>query len=149
MAEQHIETTMEIEAPPARVWQALTDFAAMPIWNPFIREIRGPLREGARLSIQIKPPGKRAMGFRPTVLRVSPERELRWLGTLLIPGLFNGEHYFLLNPVGADATRFTHGEKFWGLLVGPFARRGMLDATREGLESMNVALKMRVEGEHP
>jgi hypothetical protein len=72
------------------------------------------------------------MRSRPTVLRVSPDCELRWLSTLLIPGLFNGEHYFLLEPTVTDATRLTHGEKFSGLLVGRFARRGMLDATREG-----------------
>jgi hypothetical protein len=145
MAEQQIETAIEINAPPSRVWSVLTDFSAMPTWNPFIRAISGRLQADARLLIELAPPGKRRMSFRPKVLRVLPARELRWLGTLLIPGLFNGEHYFLLQPMGEATTRFVHGEKFSGLLVGPFARRGMLEATRQGFDAMNMALKERAE----
>ena len=147
MAEHTIETTIQIGAPPSRVWQVLTDFRAMSDWNPFIRSISGPLKEGARLSIQIAPPGKSGMRFRPKVLVVKPDQELRWLGSLLIPGLFNGEHSFVLQPEGTDGTRFLHAEKFSGLLVGPFVRRGMLDATRQGFEDMNIALKERAEAQ--
>ena len=145
MARQDIETTILIEAPTAVVWQALTDFAAFPAWNPFIRSISGPLEEGGRLAIQVQPPEGRAMGFRPKILKVASERELRWRGMVLIPGLFDGEHYFRLDPVGMGTTRFTHGERFSGLLVGPFARRGILEATRQGFEAMNRALKHRIE----
>ena len=89
------------------------------------------------------------MTFRPKVLRVVPDRELRWLGTLLIPGLFNGEHYFLLTPAGHKATRFTQGEKFSGILVTPFETRGLLKATQQGFEAMNAALKARAEAQVP
>lgn len=145
MAEQCIETSIEISAPPSRVWGILTDFKSMEGWNPFIRSMAGPLAEGGRLLVEIAPPKQRAMTFRPKVLRVVPVRELRWLGTLLIPGLFNGEHYFLLDPAGDGATHFTQGERFTGLLVGAFQRQGMLKATQEGFEAMNAALKVRAE----
>lgn len=145
MAEQRIETSIKIEAPPSRVWEVLTDQQSMGAWNPFIRSMAGPLKEGGRLLIEIAPPNRRPMTFRPKVLRVVPDQELRWLGTLLIPGLFNGEHYFLLAPVGDKATRFTQGEEFRGLLVKPFERRGMLKATQQGFEAMNAALKARAE----
>src|SRR5829696_6902491 len=120
MAERSIETRIDIDAPPSRVWEVLTDQQSVAIWNPFIRSMAGPLKEGGRLLVEIAPPNQRAMTFRPKVLRVVPDRELRWLGTLLIPGLFNGEHYFLLTPAGHEATRFTQGEKFSGILVTPF-----------------------------
>ncbi len=145
MAQQQIETSIVINARPSRVWQVLTNFTGFRAWNPFIRSASGPVKEGARLSIEIKPPGKSGMRFRPTVLVVMPEQELRWRRSLLIPGLFSGEHYFLLRPEGSASTRFVHGEKFSGFLVRPFARRGMLEATREGFESMNIALKERAE----
>jgi hypothetical protein len=149
MAEQRIETSIEIDAPPSRVWEVLTDQRSVATWNPFIRSMAGPLKEGGRLLVEISPPKQRAMTFRPKVLRVVPERELRWLGTLLIPGLFNGEHYFLLAPVGDEATRFTQGEKFSGILVTPFEKRGMLKATQQGFEAMNAALKARSEAQVP
>jgi hypothetical protein len=100
VAQHTIKTTILIEAQPARVWQVLTDFRAFPTWSPFIRAISGPLQEGVRLSIEITPPGRAAMRFRPTVLVVKPDQELRWRGALLIPGLFSGEHSFQIRPEG-------------------------------------------------
>lgn len=144
MAERRIETNVEVNAPPARIWTLLTDFARMPTWNPFIRSISGNLAPGARLSVHIVPPGKSGMWFKPTVLSVRPERELRWLGRLLIAGMFDGEHYFLLEPVGEARTLVTQGEKFSGLLVGFLS--GALRATEAGFRAMNTALKHEAEG---
>jgi hypothetical protein len=143
MAERRIETRTEINASAARVWALLTDFAQMPSWNPFIKSISGNLAQGARLSVNIAPPGKSGMRFKPTVLTVRPERELRWLGHLLIPGVFDGEHYFLLEPVAENQTRLIQGENFSGLLVGLLS--GALSATEAGFKDMNAALKKEAE----
>ena len=143
MAERRIETDIEINAPTSRVWALLTDFALMPSWNPFIKSISGNLAQGARLAVHIVPPGSSGMHFKPTVLSVRPERELRWLGHLLVPGIFDGEHYFLLEPIGEKQTRLTHGEKFSGLLVGLLG--STLAATSAGFEAMNTALKQKAE----
>jgi len=77
MSERRIETQLEIESPPARVWAALIDFARMPAWNPFITSISGNLAPGARLSVRCAPPGKSGMRFTPTAVAVRPECELR------------------------------------------------------------------------
>jgi hypothetical protein len=144
MAEHHIETTIEIDAPVARVWALLTDFAQMSAWNPFIRSISGDLAQGARLSVHIAPPGQSGMRFRPRILALRSERELRWLGRLFMPGLFDGEHYFVLEPLSDARTRLTHGEHFSGLLVGFLG--GALGATEAGFKAMNSALKQQAEG---
>ncbi len=94
-------------------------------------------------SVRIVPPGKSGMHFKPTVLSVRPERELRWLGHLFVTGLFDGEHYFLLEPIGECLTRLTQGEKFSGLLVGLLS--GTLPATEAGFKDMNAALKQLAE----
>lgn len=86
------------------------------------------------------------MKIRPIVLTVVPERELRWLGDLLIPGLFDGEHRFLLNAVEDQSTLLVQQETFRGILVplfGGMISRGAL----RGFEAMNRALKLRLEGE--
>lgn len=136
--------TVEIEAPPARVWSVLTDTASFPGWNPFIRRLEGELTEGARLEVEIEPPGGRAMTFKPRVLAVEPERELRWLGHLLVPGLFDGEHRFAIEDLGGGGSRFTQSERFSGLLVRPLG--GSLAKTERGFEAMDRALKQRAEG---
>jgi hypothetical protein len=103
----------------------------------------GDLAKGGRLSVHIAPPGKSGMRFKPTVLSVRPLHELRWLGHVLFPSLFDGEHYFLLEPIGKGRTRLTQGEKFSGFLVGLLG--GTLSATEEGFAAMNAALKLRAE----
>ena len=83
------------------------------------------------------------MRFAPKILVLEPGRELRWLGRLLMPGLFDGEHYFILDNIDGQRTRLTHGETFSGILVGLFG--GGLEATKAGFIAMNHALKQRAE----
>ena len=62
------------------------------------------------------------MGFQPTVVVFNPNMELRWIGHLLMPGIFDGEHRFAIEPIGAERVRFVQEERFTGLLV-PFLAR--------------------------
>ena len=137
------ESEREIEAPPEVVWRVLTDFAAYPEWNPFIVRIGGDLTVGQILDLTIQPPGRRAMTFRPKVLRCEPNRELRWLGHFLVPGFFDGEHAHLLDGLEAGRTRYRQSEAFRGVLV-PLTG-GLLAATQQGFDAMNTALKARAE----
>jgi hypothetical protein len=140
---RELVSQVEVGSPPERVWEVLTDFAAYPEWNPFIRQASGELREGGRLRVIIQPPGGRATTFNPVVVKLEPERELRWLGRLLFPGLFDGEHIHRLEPLGERRTRYTQSEMLSGVLVGPLKRQ--LDDTLRGFEAMNEALKARAE----
>jgi hypothetical protein len=142
MKELHSE--IEIDAPAERVWRLITDFASYPRWNPFIRTISGEPTTGKRLEVRIEPPGGRGMTFKPKVLKAEPNRELRWLGHLLVPGLFDGEHSFTIQPLEEDRVRFVQREAFKGLLVPLFAR-SLQTNTQRGFEEMNRALKERTE----
>jgi hypothetical protein len=134
---------VEIDAEPDAVWAVLADTDAYPDWNPFVRRLSGELREGARLEVEIAPPGGRPMSFKPTVLAAKPGRELRWLGRVLLPGLLDGEHSFRIEPLAGGRSRFVQSERFSGILVRPFGKT--LDKTRLGFEQMNESLKARVE----
>jgi hypothetical protein len=65
------------------------------------------------------------------------------VGPLVLPGIFDGEHYFLLEPIGEGRTKLKHGEKLSGLLVGPLS--GKLSAVEAGFKAMNTALKKQAE----
>lgn len=138
-----ISTTIDIAAEPERVWEVLTDFARHPDWNPFIRAISGPLEAGGRLSVHICPPGQKGMQFRPKVLAAEPARELRWKGTVGIPGIFDGEHVFRLESI-AGGTRLHHGETFSGLLPALMSARSF-EPIEAGFRAMNEALAHRVQ----
>jgi hypothetical protein len=78
-------------------------------------------------------------------LTLEANKEFRWKGKLGINGIFDGEHYFILESVDKDITKFIHGEKFSGLLV-PFVRK-MLDKTQKGFQLMNESIKNECEKE--
>ena len=141
---KELVSQIEIQASAQRVWQLLTDFGSFPQWNPFIRRAKGNVRVGERLEVNIQPSGASGMTFRPTVLKAESNRELRWLGHLLIPGLFDGEHIFTIEPLGTNRVRFVQREIFTGLLV-PLFTKGLDTKTRRSFEEMNRALKVRAE----
>jgi hypothetical protein len=139
-----LRSEIEISAPAERVWSALMDFAAFPDWNPFIRRIEGEAKEGARIEARLEPPGGRGMTFKPTVQRVEPNREFRWLGRVGMPGLFDGEHIFEIEPLDGGRVRFVQRERFTGVLT-PLLLAMVGKSTRQGFDEMNRALKERVE----
>ncbi len=141
---KELRSEIEIQASAERVWQILTDFSSFPKWNPFIRRASGEPRIEARLEVFLQPSGARGMTFLPEVLKAEPNRELRWLGHLIVPGLFDGEHIFTIEPLGVNRVRFVQREIFTGLLVPLFARWLHTDTLR-GFAEMNRALKKLAE----
>ena len=145
---KEIRTEIDIEASAGRVWDSLTDFPAFPEWNPFIRRISGEPDVGTKLEVFMQSSGTRGMTFRPTVLKAVRNRELRWLGHLAVPGLFDGEHIFEIEELGEKRVRFVQRERFRGILV-PLLRRSLDRDAKRGFEEMNQALRTRVESIPP
>ena len=139
-----LRTEIEIAAPIEAVWEALTDLAAYPDWNPFIVSAEGRADVGERLSNRMQPPDGRPITFKPTVTVVEPPVALEWLGRLGLPGIFDGRHRFDLVPNKNGGTVVTQSEQFDGILVR-FMRRSLDTKTMAGFEAMNTALKERVE----
>ena len=52
-----------------------------------------------------------AQTFSPEVLVAEPAKELRWLGKLWIPAIFDGEHYFEIEAT-ETGSRLVNGERF-------------------------------------
>jgi hypothetical protein len=138
-----IHTEVGIGAPAARVWEILADFDGWPQWNPFAR-VKGRLGIGERLEVEISLPGKAPMTFRPRIVTLAPGRELRWLGSLGMRGLFDGEHGFRVVPEDSGRCRFEQFESFRGLLVVPILWK-IEETTRAGFRVMNRALKAKAE----
>jgi len=140
-----IRTEIEIERNADEVWGVLSDAKSYQEWNPFIREIDGEWRHGERLNVRMTPPDGRSMRFRPTVLRANEPREFRWIGHLGLPGLFDGEHRFAIEPLNDGRVQFVQEEHFRGLLT-PLLMRGKLKKrTTRGFVLMNEALKRKAE----
>ena len=141
---KRLRAQIEIEADAERVWQVLTNFGAYSEWNPFMTQAEGAAVVGERVTIRMQPQGGRAVTFRPTVLEAVPGKRLRWLGRLLLPGIFDGDHSFTIEPLGEGRVRMIQEELFRGVLTSLLARS--LDrGTQPAFELMNRALKRRAE----
>ncbi len=141
---KEIKTEILIYATPEKVWSILTDFDDYPNWNPFIRSVTGQVKPGSTITARLKPPKASGMTIKPRVIAFETNRELCWRGHLLIPGLFDGEHSFVLHDNGNNTTTLKHSEQFNGLLVPLF--RKMLDVnTTNGFHQMNRKLKEMAE----
>jgi hypothetical protein len=140
---KEIVTSIDINASPSRVWQVLTDFEKHSSWNPFIKKISGRPAKDEKLEVHMPDPQGGTMVFTPTILVADKDRELRWLGKSE-GDVFNGEHSFLIEPIGTDQVHFTQSEKFTGSMV--VSLEGWLDTTvKQNFEAMNRALKQRAE----
>ena len=139
--EIHSETT--IEASADEVWAVLSDFGSYGEWNPGMESVQGEATVGTRLTIRFALNGGRVMTMRPTVLVAEPARELRWLGRLLMPGLFDGEHRFTIEEREPGRVTFMQDERFRGLLV-PFLRKMIEVDTLATFHAVNEALARRV-----
>ena len=134
-----VVTEAILPAKPEQVWQVLTDGAQYSDWNPFIVNVEGRFEKGERLTNTMKPQPDKKMVFTPEVLEARINEELRWIGRVAIPGIFDEEHYFILESHG-EQTRFTHGEKFSGFALW-FINT---DQYLENFKAMNVALSNRL-----
>jgi hypothetical protein len=141
---RNLQTEISIDSPSDRVWATLTDFPNYPNWNPFIKKISGKVEVGNNIEVRIEPPNGRGMTFKPKVLVFDEQKEFRWLGRLWIKGLFDGEHYFILEPIDKKTTKFIHGELFSGLVVGMLSIT--IEKAKDGFYLMNEALKKYCEG---
>lgn len=144
MFTEKIETAIEIKASPERVWDVLTDLARYSEWNPMIREASGDIRQGTRLRVFFNPAGTRGKTFRPKLITVTANRELRWQGQPGVPALLESEHIFIIEHQ-SGGVRLVHDMIFYGLLI-PLARKMFGKAVRGPFNDMNRALKERAEG---
>jgi hypothetical protein len=140
---KEVVTEIEINAPPERVWEILTDFAAWGKWNPFLYRVIGEANLGTQVRTFVKALGRETK-LNCHINTLEPNRELRWEWHLLGPGLYRGEHSFSIEPLEGNRVKFVNREVFSGLLV-PLFRRSINRGTPSGFKAMDQALKERAE----
>ena len=141
---QQVSTTIEIDAPPERVWAVLADLASYPQWHPVFLSVTGQLAAGSTLTITTThPTSGRAMTANVKVRTAEPGTELRWVSKLL--GLTISERRFLLSPA-AGGTSLVQDGTYRGL--GGGRGRGTVKTVsriQDAFAAINQAIKERAE----
>lgn len=72
-----LQTHVDIDAPPSKVWALISDFRRMPDWSPQCRWMRplGPLRAGTR-TVNLNRRNRMFWPTTCTVVEVIPEKRL-------------------------------------------------------------------------
>ena len=143
MFRNEIRTEIEIEGTAQEVWDTLTDFESYSEWNTGFVKAAGRAKLGETLDITFSQKAGKTMDIHPTVLVAEPGRELRWLGRLLMPGIFDGEHRFEIHGTEPGRVTFVQAEQFRGVLV-PFVRSMIEGNTLSMLQRVNADLAARV-----
>ncbi len=141
-------TSIEIAAPPEKVWAVLADLASYPHWHPVFSSVTGQLAVGSKLTITTTVPSTgRPMTARVKVLTVEPGSELRWASELL--GITISKRRFLLSPAGGG-TLLVQAATYRGLggsrgYVGGRRLVNVLGSIQGTFEAANKAIKQQAE----
>ena len=135
----HISTSININADVKTVWKTFTQFDQYPEWNSFIKSIKGNVAVGEKINIEID-----GMKFSPRVLAFDQEKELTWLGSASLKGIFDGRHSFKFQENANGTTDFLHEEHFRGILV-PFMKKKLQTEIVDGFKRWNETLKEKSE----
>jgi hypothetical protein len=140
-----IETTIDIDAPPHRVWAVLIDLERYPEWNPFTPRIDGRLDVGGRLVLHVAmDPGRPPILQAQRCTKVEAGRELAWTTVVGSPILLTAHRRQTLEPIGERRTRYWSADAFSGLLV-PVVMGLYRARIQRGFEATAEALKRRAE----
>ncbi|HVD07691.1 MAG TPA: SRPBCC domain-containing protein [Nitrososphaeraceae archaeon] len=139
-----IETEIMVDSTPEKIWSVLTNFKEYENWNPFMIKIIGDAKLGSKIQVQIQTIKGKQRTYNPIITKFDINKELRWKGKSLLPGIFDGERIFIIEKSIDNQVSFLHKEIFTGLGV-KFVGDKLDEDLKESFDKMNMALKTRAE----
>ena len=148
MPQYEVEKSIEVEAPPDKVWEELIDVKKWPEWKSFVPKTRvcegyECVTTGAKIKMSLEVGGPASVPLSVRITEFKRPGLLAWEGGL--KGVFHAVHSFELKDLSGK-TRLTSKEVFTGALL-PLVR---LIVTEQDLEELHEkwvkAVKKRVEG---
>lgn len=139
-----IETKIMVDSTPEKIWSVLTNFKEYENWNPFMIKIIGDAKLGSKIEVQIQTVKGKKRTYKPIITKFEINKELRWKGKSLLPGIFDGERIFIIEKSAHNKVSFLHKEIFKGLGVKLIGSK-LDEDLGESFKKMNIALKTRAE----
>jgi hypothetical protein len=108
-------TRIDIQAPPEKIWQILTDLPRWPQWNSTVERTVGNIERGSKVTVFVKQsPGR---GFPLRVMELDAPRRMVWAGGMPF-GLFTGTRVYALAVSATGEVSFSMHEDYTGVLAG-------------------------------
>jgi carbon monoxide dehydrogenase subunit G len=121
-----VRTTIEVEAPPERVWRVVADPANLPRWDRHIADVRGVPPDGLAAGTEYETDVQLA-GVRSTVRARVEELDRPHFARVRLDGLIDAVVTTHLTPVGEGRTRLDQEVdfRFRGGRLGRMAARAL------------------------
>ena len=142
---ESIFTEIQIDSPPARVWEIFTDFESYSRWNPFIKGIRGQAVPGGKIIELVYNADYFYLPLPMKILTYEENAELSWGGDVpeFMRYISYGHHIFRFAEINGK-TNFSHEAHLHGVMMVYF-RDHIQTSVRRIHNEMNRALKLRAE----
>ena len=140
-----IREEVVIDAPPEKVWAVIIDFPSYAEWNSQLAWLGGVAAPEATLKLRLSAEGTDPYEFEPVVSHFEPNVRFAWFARTGAPRVFDGEHFFELEPLAGGKTRLVNRERYSGLLAPIIQRQPMMQGAPKGFVKMNDELKRRAE----
>lgn len=140
-----VKAEIEIDAPPERVFDILTDLDRYEEWNPFTPSIKSTLEIGAAVRMRVRLlEGKRLFRQVEYVTANERPRKLCWGANIPLRPLIRADRCQTLEALELDRTRYICTDEISGWLT-PIVMRYFGAAMQRGFEDCAFALKQRAE----
>ncbi len=137
-------TFVQVNAPPDKVWQVLTDTAAYIDWNPYVASVLGTPSLHAKLHIK-EVVGGRTHRHTVQVSQFDPTQHLMaWHGSLWPSRLLSWDEGFRVEASDSGGSIVVISRGYQGLLL-PLYWKIFNPYDLEGIRQMGSALKQRSE----
>jgi carbon monoxide dehydrogenase subunit G len=145
-----VSVVVEVDAPPERVWEVISDPRNLPHWDRHIMSVSGVpasgLAQGVRYVTEMRFMAIRAK-VRAEVVEWDPPRR----ATIRLSGLVDATVTSTVEPIGRERSRLEHvvEYRFRGGTVGDLAARsvGLLGGARYALRRGTMAQKREIEAD--
>ncbi|RIW13398.1 SRPBCC domain-containing protein [Algoriphagus lacus] len=140
-----INEKVEIVAPIEKVWSTIIDFESYSKWNSQLEYLGGQVKPNGILHLRLAAEGTKPYEFKPLVSQWEEHKRFAWLAKTGLPRIFDGEHFFELEPIDENTTLVTNREEYRGVLSLIMKNQPMMKAAPKGFIKMNRELKSHLE----
>jgi hypothetical protein len=136
--------TVDIDAPPGRVWEILVDFPNYGSWNRFCPGIECSGELGSKVVMDVRFPGQKPIRQVEVLNVLEPPRRIAWgviMGSRLV---MVANRYQTLEPIGQGRTRYTTIDYMSGL-IAPIVKALYAEKVRAGFQLAADGLKEYAE----
>ena len=140
------DTTFDVDATPAQIWETLTDFARYPEWNPQVVDASGSTEPGSEITLVLALSDGPNMTITALIEESELGRSLTWRGNGPRRWVFQGYRRFDIKATG-NRSQVRHLEKITGIAAPLFSLR-MSRQAKQSHHALNTALQHRAANRH-